>query len=390
MVLDPLVVQKLEVFVVGQIVEKYYFLRNKNRMPHFFLGLGRSLQEPANYLAEKLNSKVTDKDVLKSRLFERQKQALISWLLAVVDRSAVWLVTPARVAEAYDHVRAFRKKNARQGRFLMTAIARLASAPSPGAGRPRPVVPRARPVSALGHAAGSSRPQTAKSRGASFQETKTSWMNSASNRMGRNLIRSNDITNSTLEISINQNPKNNHHRAKSANLDKVPVSELIKQEKDEIIVLPTQIELNQAKKITGNICKNFKYRSQLNPSAALLARLSSPKRTVVSKEDFSRIFPRFNEASVSHLSTGQKELLKYTMMNDLNAVKQILSKLSYGDCDFFAKEIGPPLYWAVKNKNYEMTSLLLENGSNSNKPTKNGEISLHEACRKGCKDVYLK
>ena len=62
------------------------------------------------------------------------------------------------------------------------------------------------------------------------------------------------------------------------------------------------------------------------------------------------------------------------MMNDIMAVKEALAKLTYGDCDFSAKEIGPPLYWAVKNINYEMVSLLLENGANVNRPTKNGEI----------------
>lgn len=178
-----------------------------------------------------------------------------------------------------------------------------------------------------------------------------------------------------------------HKRGKSADIDSVTVSDLFRHEQAEIVVMPTQIELNQAKRIATNIKKTFKFKAQLAPPASLLARLAASSKAVLSKEDFARIFPKFSEAAVGHLTSVQKELLKYTIADDLQAVKETLGKLEYGDCDFSAQEIGPPLYWAVKNKNLAMVSLLLERGANANRPTKNGEISLHEACRKGCREV---
>ena len=96
-VLDPLVITKIEVFVLGQVIEKYYALKDKNKMPRSFKLSSEHLNEPTSFLAQQMNSKITDKDVLESKLFEQQKKNFLNWLMIIVDNSPIWIITPERL-----------------------------------------------------------------------------------------------------------------------------------------------------------------------------------------------------------------------------------------------------------------------------------------------------
>ena len=389
MVLDPLATHKLELYVLCQIIQKYYHLKDKNRYPRFLKLSSKVTEERTNYLAEKLNSKITDKDILMSKLFDRQKKALLGWLVKIVDQATVWLVTPLRIMETSDFIRQYREKLNSQNKYLISNFKRLAVTPT-GRDDQSAKESKSRPTSTFVSKSFNLRMQSARTEAQGMTLSRTDKPKRPATTQGRPLLRPKERLESSKEFSLTGSITNaKHQRSKSATIDKVPMSDLLQQEQAEILVVPTQIEVIQTNKINLTINKKFKIQPKIRPSSALLERLITPKHAVLSSEDYHRIYPRFSEEMVGHLSTIQKELLKYAMGNDYKAVSELLGKMEYGDCEFAGKQIGSPLFWAVKNKNMRMVCLLLEKGASPNRPTKNGEICLHEACRGGSKEVYL-
>lgn len=385
-VFDPLVVHKLEVFIVSKIIERYYELRDKRKMPRVLISFANKSSQPTNYLAEKLNwKKVTEIDKLKSKLYERQKKALLGYLLQIIDNASVWIITPARISQLMEIIHSLRRKFNTERRFFLTKIKRLVSAPATNL-RPKSVVSaksRTRPQSVLRSKENSVDSQSARTEYKKVAGKRPNHFKPSFNLHSRPLSRSPE--NSLSAISLSR--KAGQSRAKSAGTELIQISELAKQEREEIIVLPTQIELNQVNRITSSISTKFKYQSRIRPISAIGFSIGSRKKAVTSREGFATNFPKFSESTVNHLSTSRRELLKCAMNNDLEKVARIISRMEYGFSDFSAKEIGSPLFWAIKNKNLSMTTLLLENGANPNKPIKNGEICLHQACRQGSRDV---
>ena len=57
------------------------------------------------------------------------------------------------------------------------------------------------------------------------------------------------------------------------------------------------------------------------------------------------------------------------------------------DLDFSAGHLGSPLAQAIKNRSLRMVEFLLARGVDPNRPLKNGDTPLHEACKAGRRDV---